>query len=89
MAVTLSDDEVTDHKSESDQEGNFMTFTGTTIVSEIETTDENPSDKELSENANLQEAYNKLCKVAAKDAMSFESRLKKINTFEHATSHLV
>ena len=30
MAVTLSDDEVSNHKSESDQEGNFMVFTTTT-----------------------------------------------------------
>ena len=89
MAVTLSDDEVTDHKSESDQEGNFMTFTGTTIVSEIETTDENPSDKELSENANLQEAYNELCKVATKDDISVESGLKKINTLEQEKKNLL
>ena len=27
MAVTLSDDEVYDHESESGQEGNFMAFT--------------------------------------------------------------
>ena len=26
MAVTLSDDKVSDHESESDQEGNFMAF---------------------------------------------------------------
>ena len=56
MAVTLSDDEVTDHESESDQEGNFMAFTATNVVSEIETTDENPSNGELSKNADLQEA---------------------------------
>ena len=53
MAVTFSDDEVSDHESESDQEGNFMAFTATTIVSEIETTDEKPSDGELSKDANL------------------------------------
>ena len=69
MAVTLSDDEVFDHEFESDQEGNFMAFTATAIVSEIETTDENLSNGELFENADLQEAYNKLCKIAAKDAM--------------------
>ena len=56
MALTLSDDEVSDQESESDQEGNFMAFTTTAVVSEIETADENPSDKELSKNANLQEA---------------------------------
>ena len=62
MAVTLSDDEVSDHESKSDQEGNFMAFTATAVVSEIEAADENPSDGELSENVDLQEAYNKLCK---------------------------
>ena len=69
MVVTLSDDEVSDHDFESDQEGNFMAFTATTVVSEIETANENPSNGELFENADLQEAYNKLCKIATKDAM--------------------
>ena len=78
MAVTLSDDEVFDHEPKSDREGNFMAFTTTTIVSETKTTDENPSDGELSKNADLQEAYNKLCKIAAKDAMSVDLGLKKI-----------
>ena len=32
--------------------------------------------------ANLQEAYNKLCKVAAKDAMSVNLGLKKIAFLE-------
>ena len=41
-----------------------------------------PSDGELSENADLQEAYNKLCKVAAKDAMSVDLGLKKIVSLE-------
>ena len=53
MAVTLSDDEFSNHKSESDQEGIFMAFTATTIVSEIETVDENPSNRELFEIADL------------------------------------
>ena len=44
MAVTLSDDEVSNHEFESYQEGNFMAFLATAVVSEIETTDENPSD---------------------------------------------
>ena len=78
MAVTLSDDEVFDHEPKSDREGNFMAFTTTAIVSETKTTDENPSDGELSKNADLQEAYNKLCKIAAKDAMSVDLGLKKI-----------
>ena len=44
MAVPLSDDERTDHESESDHEGNFMAFTTIAIVGEIETLDENQSD---------------------------------------------
>ena len=82
MALTLSDDEVSDQESESDQEGNFMAFTVTIVVSEIETADENPSDGELSKNADLQEAYNKLCKIVAKEAMSVKLGLKQINTVE-------
>ena len=70
MVVTLSNDEVSNYESESDEEGNFMAFTTTAIVSETETVDEKPSDREPSENDDLQEAYNKLCKIAAKDAMS-------------------
>ena len=38
----------------------------------------NPSVGELSENADLQIPYNKLCKDAAKDAMSVDLCLKKI-----------
>ena len=82
MAVTLSDDEVSDHKFKSDQEGNFMAFIATAVASEIEIADEKPSDGELSKNEDLQEAYNKLCKIAAKDAMSVKSGLKKINTLK-------
>ena len=89
MAVTLSDDEVSDHESKSDQEGNFMAFTATAIVSETETIDENPSDEELSENADLQEAYNKLCKVAAKDAISVDLGLKKINILEQEKKNML
>ena len=89
MSITLSDDEAFDHESESDQEGNFMAFTATTIVSEIENANENPSDEELSENAELQEAYNKLCKIAAKDAMSVELGLKKIKTLELEKKNLL
>ena len=44
--------------------------------------EENPFDGELSKDADLQEAYNKLCKVAAKDAMNVESGLKKIASLE-------
>ena len=39
---------------------------------------ENPSIGELPEDADLQEAYNKLCKVAANSAMNVELVLKKI-----------
>ena len=89
MAVTLSDDEVSDHESKSDQEGNFMAFIATVEVSEIETVDENPFGGELSKNAYLQEAYNKLCKIVAKDDMSVELHLKKINTFEQEKKNLL
>ena len=89
MAITLSDDEVSNHEFKSDQEGNFMAFTTTAVVSEIETADENPSDRELSKNANLQEVYNMLCKIATKDAMSVELGLKKINTLKQEKNNLL
>ena len=78
MAVTLSDDEVSDNESGSDEDGNFITFTATVVVDESVAVEENPSDRELSEDANLQEAYNKFCKFAAKDTMSVDLGLKKI-----------
>ena len=78
MAVTLSDDEVSNEESGCDEDGNFIAFIATTIVNESLSVKEKPSDGELSEDTNLQEAYNKLCKVAAKDAMSVELGLKKI-----------
>ena len=52
------------------------------VVDESIAIEENLSDGELSENANLQEAYNKLCEVAAKDAMSVNLCLKKIAFLE-------
>ena len=70
--VTLNDDEVYDHESGSDEDRNFITFTATTIVDESVMVDENPFDGELSNNADLQEAYNKLCKVATNDAMNVD-----------------
>ena len=82
MTVTLSDDEVSNHEFESNQEGNFMTFTAIVKVSEPKFFDENPSDGELSENVDLQEVYNKLYKIASKDAMNVDLALKKINTLE-------
>ena len=72
IAVTLSDDKIYDHESGSDEDRNFITFTATTIVDESVMVDENPFDGELSNNADLQEAYNKLCKVAANDAMNVD-----------------
>ena len=53
MAVTFSDDEVSDYESNSDEDGNFITFTATAIVNENVVVDENPSDGELSESADL------------------------------------
>ena len=82
MAVTLSDDEVSDNESGSDEDGNFITFIATAVVDESVVVEENPSDRELSKDADLQEAYNKLCKVAAKDAMSVDLGLKKIESLE-------
>ena len=82
MAVTLSDDEVSDNESGSDDDGNFIAFTATAVVNESVSSKENPSDEELFEDANLQEAYNKLCKVATKDAMNVELDLKKIASLE-------
>ena len=82
MAVTLSDGEVSDDESGCDEDGNFIAFTATTAVNESISAEENPSDGELSEDADLQEAYNKLCKITAKDAMNVELGLKKIASFE-------
>ena len=82
MVVTLSVDEVSDHESGSDEDGNFIAFTAIAIVDENVVVDENPSDGELSENVDLQEAYNKFCKVAAKDVMNVDLSLKKIASLE-------
>ena len=53
MAITLSDDKVSDHESGSDEDGNFIAFTVTAIVDESVVVDENPSDGELFENTDL------------------------------------
>ena len=82
MTVTLSDGEISDDESDCDDDGNFIAFTSTIVVNESISTEENPSDGELFEDANLQEAYNKLCKVAAKDAMNMELGLKKIESLK-------
>ena len=63
MAVTLSDDEVSHDESGYDVNGNFITFTAIAVVNESVFVEESPFDGELSENADLQEAYNKLCKL--------------------------
>ena len=89
MAVTLNDGEVSDDESDCDEDGNFNAFTATTVVNESISAEENPSDWELSEDANLQKAYNKLCKVAAKDAMNVELGLKKIESLEFDKKNLL
>ena len=89
MVVTLSDDEVFDNEFGSDEDGNFIAFTVTAVVDESIAVEENPSDGELSEDADLQEAYNKLCKVAAKDFMSVDLGLKKIASLELEKKNLL
>ena len=79
MAITISDDEVSDNEFGSDEDGNIIAFTATTVVDESVAVEENPSDGELFEDADLQEAYNKLCKVAVKDVMSVNLGLKKLH----------
>ena len=82
MVVTLSDGEVSNDGLEFDENGNFIAFTATTVVNESISAEENPSGGELSADVDLQEAYNKLCKVAAKDAMNVEIGLKKIESLK-------
>ena len=65
-----------------DENGNFIAFTIIVVVDESVMVDENPFDGELFENADLQEAYNKLCKVVAKDVMNVDLGLKKIASLE-------
>ena len=77
MVVTFSDDEVSDHKSGSNENRNFIAFTVTAVIDKSVMVDKNPFDGELSEDADLQEAYNNLCKFAAKDIMNIDSGLKK------------
>ena len=82
MVIILSDDEISNHESGSDEDGNFIAFTATAVVDESVVVEENPFDEELSECANLQETFNKLCKVAAKDVVSVNLGLKKIASLE-------
>ena len=60
MAITLSDGEVSDNEFDCDEDGNFITFTATAVVNKSISVEENPSDGELSEDTDLQDAYNKL-----------------------------
>ena len=53
MVVTLSDDEVSDDESGCDEDGNFIAFTATAVVNKSISAEENPSNGELSEDANL------------------------------------
>ena len=53
MVVTLSDDEFSNDESGCDKDGNFIAFTASTIVNESVFAEENPSDKELFEDADL------------------------------------
>ena len=54
MVETLSDVEVSNNESECDEDGNFIAFTATAVVNESIFAEENPSNGELSEDANLQ-----------------------------------
>ena len=53
MTVTFSDDEVSDHESGSDENENFIAFIAIVVVNENVMVDENLSDGELSESADL------------------------------------
>ena len=53
MAVTLSDNEVSDDESGCDEDGNFIAFTITAVVDESVSVEENLSDGELFEDADL------------------------------------
>ena len=55
LPISLSDNEVSDNEFGSDEDGNFIAFTATTIVDENVVVDENPSNGELSKSADLQE----------------------------------
>ena len=53
MAITFSDGEVSDHESNCDEDGNFLTFTATAVVDESISIEETPFDGELSKDADL------------------------------------
>ena len=54
MAIALSDDEVSDNEFVSDENENFIAFTATVVVDESVAVEENPSNGELSKDADLQ-----------------------------------
>ena len=58
IAVTLSDGEVSDDESGCDEDGNFIAFTATAVVNESISVEENSSNGELFEDADLQETIN-------------------------------
>ena len=66
IAVTFSDGEVSNDESKCDEDGNFIAFTSTAVVNESISAKENPSDEELLEDADLQEAYNKILQSCCK-----------------------
>ena len=78
MAVTLSDDEIFDHESGSDEDENFFAFIAAAVVDESVLVEKNFSDGELSKSVDLQKVFNKLSKVAAKDAMSVDLGLRRL-----------
>ena len=53
MTVTLSDDEISDDEFGCNEDGKFIVFTATAVVNESVSAEENPSNGELSENADL------------------------------------
>ena len=53
MVVTHSDDEVSNQESGNDEDGNFFAFITHAVVNESELIEENPSNGELSEYADL------------------------------------
>ena len=63
MDVTLNGSEVSDHESGSDEDENLFVFTAIAVVNESDLVEEIPSDGELSEYADLQEAYNNLARL--------------------------
>ena len=63
MSVILSDDEVSDNESSSDEDGNFIAFITTVVVDENVAIEENPFDGKLFKDADLQKVYNNCAKL--------------------------